>query len=75
MRPKEKLDAKRMSLTLSGPARDWLDRESKRSHKSRTKVVEDLIEQENIVRETAEAEKKTLALVRPVRYESKRKAK
>jgi hypothetical protein len=43
MRPKTKDDAQKLTLTLSGPARDILMREALRRGVSRTQVVEDLI--------------------------------
>jgi hypothetical protein len=66
MRPREKEDAQRIALTLSRPAREWLDSEHKRLRVSRTKVVEDLIDREVILREEIEAQKKTLNIARPV---------
>jgi hypothetical protein len=42
MRPKTKDDAQKLTLTLSGPARDILMREALRRGVSRTQVVEDL---------------------------------
>jgi hypothetical protein len=51
MRPKTKDDAQKLTLTLSGPARDILMREAMRRGVSRTQVVEDLIfDRENLLR-------------------------
>jgi hypothetical protein len=44
MRPKTKVDASRITLTLSGPARAWLMEQAQGKSTSQTQIVEELIE-------------------------------